>query len=150
VKWFLYVLLAVAITAHADAQGLARDPYLGPTKKLHGFIISSAPDGILAVSVPLRDVVRFLAIAEKLSPHMEVLEVLEHLDRKARRIPVARRQDEVGFGVVFLDTREMIPRRHALLDRFVRKEGSYSYFNRRGVLLTVPALVRSTSDAVAP
>ncbi len=76
--FFVGLLLLIGAVVDAPSQevlGFSPSGVKGTTIKLDGFAMQQVQGGYLAVSVPPRDIERFLSLVMKLSPHMAILEV---------------------------------------------------------------------------
>ena len=135
-KWVVAALL-ICVLPQARAQDQAES---SPPLKLEGIVIAPESGGYLIVSVPKRDIMRFLKMAGMLSHVSVALKVLERLDEEAHKIAPTPSERDVPFGACFLASSEVFPH-HKVIDRFVQPAGAYTYTNVRGLPVTVRSYI---------
>jgi hypothetical protein len=141
-KSYLALLIFLSAISQLNAQqslGFSPTASTGSTLKLSGIVILQAPGGYLVVSVPAKDIGKFVLFIAKHEPHMAALELLERAATETRKLKVIPGPPTVPLGECFLATDENLPR-HKILNRNVQIVGTYGYVDRHGETVTVKAL----------
>jgi hypothetical protein len=129
---------AITQTNAQQALGFTPNDTPGPTVKLDGLVVQRVSGGYLVLSVPPKDIIRFIELAKTLEPHLAILDVLERLDEESKKLVPVAGSFGTPLGTCFLATDEIFPH-HKILDRNVQQIGTFTFLNRREKAVTVPA-----------
>jgi len=142
-----FLIIGSITQTYAQEQlGFSPSDTTGPSLKLDGLVMQKVSGGYLALSVPPKDIMRFIALAKMMEPHAGILAVIESLENESRKLTPPTGSPAVPIGVCFLATDEIFLHRHKILNRNVQLVGTYSYLNMHNKTIYVQAYSGGPND----